>query len=99
MAKRKSAYENEYTRKMEEAVFDQEGYDNRKTEKKKQFQEHTKRQKSLLRIFYFLCLLFVAVVSYLVLSNPNNQWIAAPLVVFLTGCAGVYFFVRWLHKG
>lgn len=97
MAKRKSAYENEYTRKMEEAVFDQQGYDNRKSEQRKQLQEHTKRQKGLLRVFYFLCLLFVTVVSYLVLSYDKTM--AAPLVVFLTGCAGVFFFVRWLNKG
>lgn len=97
MAKRKSAYENEYTRQMEEAVFDQRGYDDRKAEQKKQVQQESKRQQHLLRVFYFLCLLLLAVVSYLVISAHEEM--AAPLVVFLTLCAGVFLFVRWLNKG
>ena len=97
MAKRKSAYNNEYTRQIEEAVFDQHGYDNRKAEQKKAVQKENIRQRGLIRVFYFLCLLFVAVISYLIISAHGEM--AAPLVVFLTGCAGVYFFVRWLNKG
>ncbi len=98
MAKRKSAYENEYTRQMEEAVFDQHGYDNRKTEKKNQMREENLRQKKLHRVFYFLCLLMLTIASYFIIA-ANGREAAPPLVVFLTGCAAMFYFVRWLNRG
>ena len=98
MAKRKSAYENVYTRQMEEAVFDQHGYDNRKAEKKKQVLEESQRQKKLHRVFYFLCLLLLSIGAYFVIAAHGKE-AGPPMVVFLTGCAGMFYFVRWLNKG
>lgn len=98
MAKRKSAYENEYTRQMEEAVFDQHGYDNRKTEIKKQVREESLRQKKLHRVFYFLCLLILTIVSYFIVAAHGAE-AAPPLVVFLAGCAAMFYFIRWLNRG
>lgn len=96
MAKKQNFYENIYTKQLEEAVFDQKGYDDRKAEQKRKVQAETQRHKGLVRVFLFLCLLGVAVVSKRIIDlDPAN---AGPLVVFLTLCALVFGFVRWINK-
>ncbi len=96
MAKKRSFYENEYTRQVEEAVFDQRGYDERKVQQKKKVLAENQRHKGLVRIFMFLCLLGVTVVAYRLINlDPDN---AAPIAVILTGAALLYQFVRWINK-
>jgi hypothetical protein len=96
MAKKKSFYENEYTKQLEEAVWDQKGYDEKKLQEKKKIQAETQRHKGLVRTFYFLCLLGVAVVSmHLINLDPQN---AGPITIFLTLAAMVAWFVRWINK-
>ncbi len=66
MSKKKSFYENEYTRQLEEAVFDQQGYDVKKAEEKKKVQQERMRHKGLVRVFILFSLFGVlALVKYL----------------------------------
>lgn len=96
MAKKKNFYENVYTKQLDEAIFDQKGYDERKAEQKKKVQAESQRHKGLVRVFLFLCLLGVAIASKKIIDmDPDN---AGPLVVFLGLCAVVYGFIRWINK-
>jgi hypothetical protein len=96
MAKKRSAYENEYTKQLEEAVFDQKGYDDKKAEHKKKMKAETNRHKGLVRIFMFLCLLgFFVAAKYILDLDPDN---AGPLTVFVSLVAVVAIFVKWLNK-
>lgn len=96
MAKKRSFYENEYTKQLEEAVFDQRGYDEKKAHHKKKVVAENRRQRGLVRVFYALCLLgFLILAKHLLDLDPNN---AAPLVMFLCFAAGIFGFVRWINK-
>lgn len=96
MAKKKNFYENVYTKQLDEAIFDQKGYDERKAEEKRKVQAENQRHKGLVRVFFFLCLLGTAVVSKKIIDmDPDN---AGPLVIFFALVAVVYFFIRWINK-
>jgi hypothetical protein len=96
MAQKKSFYENEYTKQLEEAVFDQKGYDEKKNEQKKKVQAENQRHKGLVRVFFFLCVLGVAVISMHMINLDRDN--AAPITVFITLMVVVGLFVRWLNK-
>jgi Flp pilus assembly protein TadB len=96
MSKRRSAYENEYTKQLEEAVFDQRGYDARKEEAKKKVQAESQRHKNLVRIFFFLCALGLAVAAYRIMNIEPSS--AAPVAVLVTLAALVFAFIRWINK-
>lgn len=96
MSKRRSAYENEYTKQLEEAVFDQAGYDSKKEEQKKQTQMRNMRQRTIIRICAFLSLLVVAIGAYYLINlDPKN---GPPIAVFLTVVAAVAALARWINK-
>lgn len=96
MAKKKSFYENEYTKQLEEAVWDQKGYDDKKLEQKKKVMAENQRHKGLVRVFMFLCVLGVAVISMHLINLDRDN--AGPITVFLSLMAVVAWFVRWLNK-
>lgn len=96
MAKKKSFYENEYTKQLEEAVFDQKGYDEKKAEQKKKVQAESSRHKSLVRVFIFLCVLGGAVLAKHIISLDQDN--AGPLTVFVALIAIVAWMVRWINK-
>lgn len=96
MAKKKSFYENEYTKQLEEAVFDQKGYDDKKAEEKKKVQAENQRHKGLVRVFIFLCVLGGAVLVKHIMALDEAA--AAPVTVFVVLVAIVAMMVRWINK-
>lgn len=96
MAKKRSFYENEYTRQVEEAVFDQQGYDAKKLQQKKMVMAENQRHKGLVRVFMFLCLLGFTVGAYHLINLDKDN--AGPIVVFLVLIGMVYQLVRWINK-
>ncbi len=96
MTKKRNFYENVYTKQLEEAVFDQKGYDDKKAEQKKKVQAESQRHKSLVRVFMFLCVLGIAIGAMKLIEMDKDN--AGPITIFLSLCAVVFFFVRWINK-
>lgn len=100
MAKKKSFYENEYTRQLEEAVFDQRGYDDRKAEAKKKVLAENKRQKDLVRVALALFGLALMVGIWRLPTSPENLRLYAALFVLalaLLAWMGKRLF-NWINK-
>lgn len=96
MSEKKSFYENEYTRQMEEAVSSQKIYDDKRFAAKEKAKAEKQRQVTLTRLLYFLVLLFAAL-GGLRISQANSE--ATPIIViFLALVAGVWLFSRWINK-
>ena len=73
MSERKSSYENIYTKQIDDALFDQTGYDSKKEAEKKKNIEATKATKRQTRAFGGLLLVaFLAGASYFISLDPDN---------------------------
>ena len=73
MSDRKSSYENIYTKQIDDALFDQTGYDSKKEAEKKKNIEATKATKRQIRAFGgLLVVAFLAGASYFISLDPDN---------------------------
>lgn len=100
MAKKKSFYENEYTKQLEEAVFDQKGYDERKLEAKKKVIAENQRQKQLVRVALSLLGLALMVGIWRLPTQPENLRLYATLFVCAVTVLGwmAKRLFNWINK-
>ena len=93
MSNQGSSYENLYTKQINDAVFDQTGYDSKKEEEKKRIHAEGKAVKRQIRAFgalIFAC--FLGAAGYLINLDPANAGpCAIALVVFLVVSGIVWF--------
>lgn len=96
MAKRRKAYDNMYTRQMEEAVFDQVGYDAKKEEEKaKIIAENKLQRKNIQGIFVLIGLFLLGGIGYAINLDPDNSGPAAMcFAIFLIVSALIFLFKR-----
>ena len=81
MSKQHNAYDNLYTKKMEEAVFDQHGYDKGKENEKAKIRKENQRYRSAWKaILVGGGLLMLCGVGYVINLDPDN---AGPASIFL----------------
>lgn len=73
MSERKSSYENIYTKQIDDALFDQTGYDSKKEAEKKKNIEQTNATKRQIRAFGGLIIVaFLGAASYFISLDPDN---------------------------
>ncbi len=96
MSKKKSAYENVYTQQLEEAVFDQKGYDTKKEESKKKVRAEVQRSRGLMKVFVGLSAIAGLLwIGRLINLDPANS---GPLAIFVTVVAAVSGFAWFINK-
>lgn len=73
MSKKGSSYENLYTQQINNAVFDQTGYDNKKAEEKKKIQQQNAAVRRQIRAMAGLvAVAFLGAAAYLINLDPSN---------------------------
>lgn len=95
MSKKRSAYENVYTQQLEEAVFDQRGYDTKKEEAKQKVRAEYKRSRGLTKVFVGLTV--IAGLLWIGRLVNMDQANSGPLAIFMTvvaAIAGLAWFIN-----
>ncbi len=96
MAERRKTYDNIYTKQLEEAVFDQAGYDAKKTAEKEKIQkENALHRKNVQGIFVLIGLFLLGGLGYAINLDPDSSGPAAMfLAVFLAISAIIFLWKR-----
>lgn len=96
MSKKGSSYENIYTQQISEALFDQTGYDEKKSDEKKRIKKQNAATKRQIRAFGGLMVVcFFAAAAYLINLDPANAGpCAIAFGVFLVLSVVIWFMNR-----
>lgn len=95
MTKRRHKYDNIYTKQLEEAVFDQAGYDAKKSaEKERVRKENALHRKNIQGIFVLMGLVILGGIGYAINLDPDSSGPAAMFFAVFLAITAILFLWR-----
>lgn len=95
MSKQHNAYDNLYTKKMEEAVFDQHGYDKGKEDEKARIRRENQRYRNMWKGgLVGLGLASLCGVGYVINLDPDNAGPASIFLAVVLVISGIIWFMN-----